>query len=81
MSFSPATLIDIENEINILNSSKAIQEDDLPVKHLKDNKDVCASYIAKDFNDSLKSAKFRNWLKLASIIPAFKKNARTSKNN
>ena len=59
----------------ILNSSKAIQEADLPVKLVKDNKDFYASYIAKYFNDSLKSAK------LASVTPVFKKNARTSKNN
>ena len=64
-----------------LNSSKAIQEADLPVKLLKDNKDFSEAYIAKHFNDSLKSAKFPNCLKLASITPVFKKNARTSKNN
>ena len=45
------------------------------MKLVKDNKDFYASYIAKYFNDSLKSAK------LASVTPVFKKNARTSKNN
>ena len=79
--FSSVTLADVEKEINILNISKAIQEPDLPVKLLKGNKDFCAACIAKCFNDSLKSAKFPNCLKLASITPVFKKNARTSKNN
>ena len=80
-TFSSVTLADVAKEINILNSSKAIQEADLPVKLSKDNKDFFAAYIAKYFNDSLKSAKFSNCLKLASITPVFKKNARTSKNN
>ena len=48
---------------------------------LKDNKGFFAAYIAKYFNDFLKSAKFPNCLTLASITPVFKKNARTSKNN
>ena len=41
---------------------------------------IFAAYIAKYFNDFLKSAKFLYYLKLASISPVFKKNARTSKN-
>ena len=80
-TLSSVTLSDVAKEINILNSSKAIQEADLPVKLLKDNKDFFAAYIAKYFNDSLKSAKFPNCLKLTSITPVFKKNARTSNSN
>ena len=37
-TFRPVTLADVVKEINILNSSKAIQEADLSVKLLKDNK-------------------------------------------
>ena len=80
-TFSSVTLADVAKQINILNSSKAIREADLPVKLLKDNNKFFAAYIAKYFNDSLKNAKFPNCLKLASITPIFKKNARTSKNN
>ena len=80
-TFSSVTLADVAKEINILNRSKAIQEADLPVKLLKDDKNFFAAYTAKYFNDSLKSAKFPNCLKLASITPVFKKNAHTSKNN
>ena len=61
--FSSVTLANVAKETNILNSSKAIQEADLPMKLLKDNKDCFAAYIAKHFTDSLKSEK----LKLASI--------------
>ena len=80
-TFSSVTLADVGKEINILNITKAIQEADLPVKLLKDNKDFYAAYIAKYINNSLKSAKFPNCSKLASITPVFKKNARPSKNN
>ena len=48
---------------------------------LKDNKDFFTAYITKCFNESLKSAKFPNRLKSASLTPVFTKNARTSKNN
>ena len=80
-TFSSVTVADVAKEINILNSSKAAQEADLPVKLLKNNKDFFPAYIAKYFNDSLKSAKLPNCLKLASITSFFKKNARISKNN
>ena len=80
-TFSSVTLADVAKEINNLNSTKAIEEADIPVKLFKDNNDFFAGYIAKYFNVSLKSAKFSNCLKLASITPVFKKNSRTSKNN
>ena len=80
-TFSSVTLADVAKEINNLNSTKAIQEADIPVKLLKYNNDFFAAYIAKYFNVSLKGAKFPNCLKLASITPVFKKNSCTSKNN
>ena len=75
LTFSPVTLADVTKEINIRNSSKAIQKADLPVKLLKDNKDFFAACKAKYFNDSLKSAKFPSWHLLLQFS-----NARTSKN-
>ena len=44
-AFSLVTLADLTEEINVLNSSRAIQEADLPVKLLKDNKDFFTVYI------------------------------------
>ena len=41
-TFSPVTLADVAKEINILNSSKAIQEADLPVNLMKYNKELFA---------------------------------------
>ena len=61
LHLSPVKLADVAKEVNILNSSKAIPEADLPVKLLKDNKDFFAAYIPKYFSDSLKSTKFPNY--------------------
>ena len=75
-TFSFATITDVVKEINILHSSKVIQEADLPIKLLKDNTNFFTVYMAKHFNNSLKNEKFPNCLKLASVTPVFKKNAR-----
>ena len=80
----PSVLLHLQihtKEVNILNSSKEIQEVDLSVKLLKDNKNFFAAYITRYLNDFLKSPKLPNCLKLATIISVFKKNAPTSKNN
>ena len=71
-TFSSVTFADVAKEINIFNSSKAIQETDLPVKLFKYNKDSFVAYIGKYFHD---------FLMLASITPFFKKNGCTSKKN
>ena len=70
-TFNSVTLSDVAKEINILNSSKAIQEADLPVKLWKDNKDFFAANIAKYFNDSLKNAKFPNFLEVGIYYSSF----------
>ena len=44
-TFSSVTIADVAKEINILNSSRSIQEADLPVKLLKNNKDFFPAYI------------------------------------
>ena len=63
-------------EIQMLDSSKAIQERDIPVKLIKENSNLFAEIICKYFNESLEKSQFPNCLKLANVTPA-----RTSKNN
>ena len=65
----------------MLDSSKAVQESDIPVKLIKGNSDLFAEIICKYFNESLEKRKFPDCLKLANVTPVFKKGARTSKNN
>ena len=44
-------------EIQMLDSSKAIQESDIPVKLIKENSDLSAEIICKYFNESLGKSK------------------------
>ena len=62
-------------EIQNLNSRKASQQNDIPVKILKENSDICSYiYIVHyNFNNSLFSNKFSKYLKRADITPVFKK--------
>ena len=64
----------------MLDSSKAIQESDNPVKLIKGSSDLFAEIICKYFIESLEKSKFPDSLKLANVTPVFKKGARTSKN-
>ena len=68
-------------EIQMLDSSKAIQESDIPVKLIKENSDLFAEIICKYFSESLEKSKCPDCWKLANITAVFKKGARTSKNN
>ena len=45
-------------EIQMLDSSKAIQESDIPVKLIKENSDLFAEIICKYFNESLEKVSF-----------------------
>ena len=44
-------------EIQMLDSSKAIQESDIPVKLIKENSDLSAETICKYFKESLEKSK------------------------
>ena len=68
-------------EIQMLDSSKAIQESDIPVKLIKENSDLFAEIIWKYFNESLEIRKFPDCLKIANVTPIFKTGACISKNN
>ena len=68
-------------EIEMLDSSKAIQESDILVKIIKGNKNLFAQLIWNFFNESLEKSKFPDCLKLENVTSVFKKGARTSKNN
>ena len=65
----------------MLDSSKAIQESDIPVKLIKENSDLFAEIICKYFNESLEKSKFPDCFKLANVTPVFKKGTRTSKSS
>ena len=77
-SFNFVSKEHVPEEIQMLDSLKAIQESNIPLKLIKENSDLFAEMICKCFNESLEKSKFPDCLKLANVTPAFKKGARTS---
>ena len=67
--------------INNLNTNKPTTFNCIPVKMIVENKDICAPFISKIFNDSLKSREFPTPLKMADIIPGHKKLETTNIDN
>ena len=82
-SFSFKTIS--ENEIlkliKNLDIHKACVEDDIPTKSLIENSDIISNYIANFYNDSIKNQFFPESLKFANLIPIYKKEDRTNKEN
>ena len=64
----------ISKKINHLNSKKACQEHDIPIKLIKSNKHFFSHFIYHSFNNSLFSSSFPSKLKAADILPTQKKN-------
>ena len=72
-SFVPVDKDVIAKEIKNLDTKKAAQQDDMPVKMLKLNDDIFSLYLSQIFNESIEMANFPNELKYADIIPVYKK--------
>ena len=68
-------------EIQNLNSRKASQQNDKPVKIFKENSGICSYILHHNFNNSLFSNIFPKYLKRADIAPIFKKDEQFLKNN
>ena len=64
-----------------MNSNKAVQDTDIPVKILKENAEFFAEYIYLQFSEAIKSPKFPDFFKFANIAPAFKQGSRNQKDN
>ena len=59
-------------EIQNLNSRKASQQNEIHVKILKENSDICSYILHNNFDNSLFSNKFLKYLKRSHITPVFK---------
>ena len=79
--FSVVSEKDILKEIKKLNPRKSTQSNDIPIKLLKENADIFASYLCDFFNQSIENFEFPSILKNANITPVFKKGYRGSKEN
>ena len=79
--FQEITKSEINQEVLNLHSSKACQESDLPKKIIKANYDIFTEVIHKELNRSLEVGNFPCTLKLANVIPVYKKGNRSEKGN
>ena len=72
-TFNLVSSDEIKREILNLNNKKASREGDIPVNILKDAIDTYLPILAKVINSSIKQNEFQNELKLADVIPIYKK--------
>ena len=68
-------------ELEKLDSKKTSQMNDIPVKIIKENKDIAAFFIHHNFNNSLSSSTFPTAFKYADVKPVFTKDDKTDKEN
>ena len=80
-SFSTVEKVDVLREIKNLSKKKAIQDNDIPVKILKDNVNFFADYICIFYNYTITTSKFPSFHKMANVTPIFKKESKNKKEN
>ena len=61
--------------------SKSIQQNDIPVKVIKANRDIFSEFIIHNFNEGISTARFPDILKSAEVKSVFKKKSRIDKEN
>ena len=72
-TFNLVSSHEIRREILILNNKKTSREGDIPVNILKDATDTYLPMLTKVFYSSIEQNKFPNELKLADVLPIYKK--------
>ena len=80
-SFSTIEKFDVIREITNLSKKKAIQDDHIPAKILKENVKFFAEYICTCYNYTITDSKFPIFIKMANTTPVFKKESKNKKEN
>ena len=80
-SFSKITYDDILNKIKNLDTAKTSQQTDIPTKVLKCNSEYFAKYFYSNINFCIENSEFPSDLKVADVIPVYKKKSKNSKDN
>ena len=80
-SFHLATLKETFKEVALLSDEKASQASDIPVKIIKENRNLIAYFILHNFNNALSCSEYPASLKYADITPIFKNDDKTDKTN
>ena len=68
-------------KVKTLDATKASQQSDIPTKILKENSDYFAEYFYENINQCMSKSIFPLDLKLADVIPVYKKKSKISKDN
>ena len=68
-SFEFVSLEETIKEVNKLSIKKASQKLDIPVKIIKENKDLISYFVYNNFNNALSSSQYPNGLKYADVTP------------
>ena len=74
--FSNLEKREILHEIVNLDASKSCQDTDVLTKIIKENADIFADFIHPEINTPINKNEFPFILKLADVIPVFKKGSR-----
>ena len=77
--FSFVSLVETLKKINKLINKKAFKASDIPVKTIKENKDLIAYFINKNFNNAWSCSQYPNDLKNADVTPVFKMDHKSDK--
>ena len=71
--FELVTVTAINKELSRPNPKKAPMVHSIPPRVLKENKDIFAPLLTKNFNNSISQNEFPNNLELGDIAPLFKR--------
>ena len=80
-TFNSVSYEEVLNEIRKLKTATTTQQNDILTKILKKNSKVFSRYFHKNINCCFENSIFTSDLKVADVIPAFKKKSQTSKGN
>ena len=80
-TFNLVSFDEIEREIVTLNNKKAARERDISVNISKDTIDTYLPILTKVINSSIEQNKLPNELKLADVLPIYKKKQPLNKEN
>ena len=80
-SFSAVEAEDVDREIDSLDVSKAIQQNDILLTITKANRNIFSEFIMHNSNEGISTARFSDFLESEEVKLVFKKNSRIDKIN
>ena len=80
-SFRKVTKDEISSTIKTLNRKKAILSNEIPTKIFQQFSEVFKDFLYNNFNICLESGIFPDELKLAEVVPVYKKKDKKDKSN